>query len=312
MTSMQRFLYGGIGALMPVLVTIVSLDLAHTFSKPDAFSTANIIGFGIRYLFLFVIGGIFAYFHTDEEKAFKLFEIGIAAPALITSIITANAVKVPGQETAAPQTKTGSAFVLISSANAADSRAQVPAKGVELAGDFLNGVLEGVTGRAYNASANAQAVDLVAQYLQQGNAWTAASAGGIPEGAVPAGREAPPKSETLFACRAAISGGLHLGKVRTGFAGCKIGWGGSEQTVPNYQVLTGQGYRWVLAKAGELPARAVQAGEEHPPGKEALYVCRAWFNGGTHPGKFRPAFRACGIGWSGKEHMVPEYEVLVK
>lgn len=70
--------------------------------------------------------------------------------------------------------------------------------------------------------------------------------------------------------------------------------------------------KWVDAEGGQIPANAVEAGREAPAGNEALYICRAEFKNGTHPGKIRSAFRGCNIGWGGKEIAVNRYQVLVQ
>lgn len=94
MTPRKRFLLGGGGALMPVLVSILALDISALIAEKVYLSAGNLIGLGIRYCVLFVIGGVVAWLHEDENKSFKLFELGIAAPALLTSIITAQGVMV--------------------------------------------------------------------------------------------------------------------------------------------------------------------------------------------------------------------------
>ena len=66
MNAKHRFLFGGIGALMPVLLTVVSLDLAVAFSNEAAFTTANVIGIVIRYASLFCIGGFIAYLQLSQ------------------------------------------------------------------------------------------------------------------------------------------------------------------------------------------------------------------------------------------------------
>jgi predicted nucleic acid-binding Zn-ribbon protein len=143
--------------------------------------------------------------------------------------------------------------------------------------------------------------------------WVGASGGSIPSNALKGGMEHPPGKQTLYVCRAQFNGGTHPGKVRPAFRGCNIGWGGREHAVRNYQVLLNNpSFTWVRASHGAIPNGAVKGGMEHPPGKQTLYVCRAHFNGGTHPGKVRPAFRGCNIGWGGREHAVRTYEVLVK
>jgi len=64
--------------------------------------------------------------------------------------------------------------------------------------------------------------------------WLSAKKGDIPKGAIEAGKEKQP----LSICRATLHGGIHPGKISKGFQGCKIGWGGKETTVFQYEVLT--------------------------------------------------------------------------
>jgi hypothetical protein len=65
--------------------------------------------------------------------------------------------------------------------------------------------------------------------------WVEAFRGTIPAGALPCGREAD--GQLLYACRARLQGGIHPGKIRPGFGGANIPWGGRECTVPEYEVL---------------------------------------------------------------------------
>jgi Protein of unknown function (DUF3421) len=66
---------------------------------------------------------------------------------------------------------------------------------------------------------------------------------------------------------------------------------------------------WVPASGGAVPEGAVAWG--HEANGEALFVCRAYLNGGLHPGKVRGEFGAANIPYGGQEVKVYEYEVLV-
>ncbi|MCA0920725.1 DUF3421 domain-containing protein [Pseudooceanicola nanhaiensis] len=59
--------------------------------------------------------------------------------------------------------------------------------------------------------------------------------GSIPGAAVPIGYEAD--GRTLYVCRGEYKGGWHPGKIRAGFSGCSIGYGGREIEVKSYDVL---------------------------------------------------------------------------
>lgn len=148
MTPKKRFLIGGGGALMPVLVSFLAIDIGTALSDESNLSTANIIGISIRYIILFIVGGVVAYLHEDEHKPFKLFELGIAAPALITSLITAQGVVSSPNNTLDSQT-TLINLSLISRAYAADEINKEASKTTMLAGSFLSDVLKGVGGGVY-------------------------------------------------------------------------------------------------------------------------------------------------------------------
>lgn len=137
-------------------------------------------------------------------------------------------------------------------------------------------------------------------------AWHQASGGAVPRGAMVVGAES--NGAPLYLCVAAYAGGEHPGKIRPGFSGCNIGYGGREVTVSSYDVAMGQA-RWVPASGGQVPDSALSAAAE--ASGEALYFCRGWYAGGTHPGKIRPGFRGCNIGYGGAEVTLNEYEVMV-
>lgn len=59
--------------------------------------------------------------------------------------------------------------------------------------------------------------------------------GEIPSRALEAGYEA--NGAPLYVCRGVHAGGLHPGKIRQGFGGCNIGYGGREVTITEYEVL---------------------------------------------------------------------------
>jgi len=62
--------------------------------------------------------------------------------------------------------------------------------------------------------------------------------------------------------------------------------------------------KWA-ASSGRLPANAFIGGSE---GSRKLAVCRAAYQGGTHPGKVVAG--KCNIGWGGKEIVIRKFEVM--
>ncbi|HEU4388637.1 MAG TPA: hypothetical protein VFV34_12625 [Blastocatellia bacterium] len=98
LTTHKKILIGGLGALTPILLNLLALDLKTTFATTTLLVVA---GYTVRVMILFYVGGLVAYLHKDEHKPIKLFELGIAAPALLTTIISA--AQVAPQATAASQ-----------------------------------------------------------------------------------------------------------------------------------------------------------------------------------------------------------------
>ena len=70
-------------------------------------------------------------------------------------------------------------------------------------------------------------------------------------------------------------------------------------------------YTWVSSKNGIVELSKMILGGQNR-NNVPLYLCRAEFNGGVHPGKIQPEFRGCNIPYGGKEHTVFEYDVLIK
>ena len=66
--------------------------------------------------------------------------------------------------------------------------------------------------------------------------------------------------------------------------------------------------KWVEASDGYIPRNAVVGGDEDGA---KLYIARAFYRGGTHPGKIKKGWEGCNIGYGGKEVTVRNYEVLV-
>lgn len=143
-----------------------------------------------------------------------------------------------------------------------------------------------------------------------GGSWVDSGYGQVPPGAFVGGQEGPPNYESLFVCRAMYNNSVQLGKVRPGLGSCHFAFGGQEVAVQNYQVLLGN-YRWVPWN-GAIPPRAVRGGYDLPPQAPPLFVCQAPYGGGMHPGKTRPDWDTCDIGWGGREIFVHGFAVLVQ
>jgi DM9 repeat len=68
-------------------------------------------------------------------------------------------------------------------------------------------------------------------------------------------------------------------------------------------------YQWVdMSQGYPLPMNAVQGGfQPHP--RSSLFVCRASYMNGMHPGKVFKGL--CNISWGGREIPIRDYQVLV-
>jgi hypothetical protein len=121
MTHMRRFWIGGGGALLPLLVTLLALDLTSIIDNAGSYSVGTYVGTGLRYAVLFALGGIVATLNYDEKKPIKLVQLGIAAPALIASYVNAQApAAAPPRNASVPAVVRVADFSFISSAQAAE------------------------------------------------------------------------------------------------------------------------------------------------------------------------------------------------
>lgn len=84
LTTRRKIMIGGVGALTPIVLNLLVVDLKTTFATTTALV---LLGYLIRVVGLFYLGGLVAYFHKEEKSALKLFELGIVAPALITALM---------------------------------------------------------------------------------------------------------------------------------------------------------------------------------------------------------------------------------
>ncbi|MCC5816335.1 MAG: DUF3421 domain-containing protein [Leptospira sp.] len=119
--------------------------------------------------------------------------------------------------------------------------------------------------------------------------------------------------KNLFLCAGFKAGTYHPGKIVG--QSCNFGWGGREIVEPSYFTLqvTQQSvkrYSWHNTGNGILPdipgSFPILVGVE---GNRKLYVCRANYRGGIHPGKI--VGNTCNFGWGGTEVTIPNYQILL-
>ena len=109
MDKRQRFLWGGIGGLIPIVMFAADGTLQQYFNLNGSSATnaSGIIGFALRVIGMFVLGGGVVYFYPEIKNQGKLLQLGLSAPALVAGLMTAGAPK------AAVQPAQNSAMALI-------------------------------------------------------------------------------------------------------------------------------------------------------------------------------------------------------
>ena len=143
--------------------------------------------------------------------------------------------------------------------------------------------------------------------LLAGMSWVQAQGGTVPNNALVTGFT---PRDYLYSCRGTIEGGVHLGKIRAGLAGCLIPVGGREHSVAVYEVLAGPPQKWMPATAGQVPVRGVDVGRTADG--QPLYVCRGVRGNELVPGKTGAGLRGCNVGVGGREVVLAIYEVLIQ
>jgi len=102
MSNWTRFLIAGTGAIIPLLLNLTVIDLRTILL---GVTSLVLISYVIRQVALFAIGGMVGVLN-NEQDPFKLFQIGIAAPALITALLNGSQVRLPQANTQASPSKT--------------------------------------------------------------------------------------------------------------------------------------------------------------------------------------------------------------
>ncbi len=92
MRTGKRIMIGGLGALTPVIMNLLVVDLNVLLVK---LTFLSFLGYFIRVIVLFYLGGLTAFLHKKENSVVKIFELGIVAPALITAMINAGNIEIP-------------------------------------------------------------------------------------------------------------------------------------------------------------------------------------------------------------------------
>lgn len=133
------------------------------------------------------------------------------------------------------------------------------------------------------------------EVLAPGNFWIDADSGNVPPGSMQGGTC---EGKPLYVVRTKFKGEVIPGKL-WGYA-CHFPHGGKELMNAEYQVLKNVPGKWVKASKGEIPTAALYCGKESDG--QSLFLARAEYVNGVHPGKIRHGYAGARISWGGLEH----------
>ncbi|XP_037887739.1 uncharacterized protein LOC119636465 [Glossina fuscipes] len=113
----------------------------------------------------------------------------------------------------------------------------------------------------------------------------------------------------IYVCRAFHNGKLIPGEYSPTRSAAVITYNGQEIVKQNFEILTGDNYRWVTSTSG-LPAGAVQV--DRLGNNQPVYIGRSFYRGAVIPGKICPPYRCLDIAFNGGAISLQSYEILVK
>jgi hypothetical protein len=137
--------------------------------------------------------------------------------------------------------------------------------------------------------------------------WIKPPKGQMPPNAFVAGKNH--NGQPLYVCRVQYKGGVYPGMLAESSQGCNISYDEKEYSIFDYEILVGNGYRWVAVFNGEIPFDAFLGGMESQ--EKSIYVCRGNIDSAWCPGKISPSDGGCRVPHAGKELTALWYEVLV-
>jgi hypothetical protein len=89
----KQMMLGGVGGLTPLFAGLLILDVPvlDTYIRQVFDSHARgelyLLGYAAKATMLFAVGAFWAYLHRSEPSAFKIYQLGIVAPAIIVGFI---------------------------------------------------------------------------------------------------------------------------------------------------------------------------------------------------------------------------------
>jgi len=86
----QKLLLGGLGASMPLLLSLLTVDLQTSLQHV---TKIVLVGYLIKWIVLFGVGAFVVFLYSDETNKMKIFQLGITAPALLMMFVNSNSIK---------------------------------------------------------------------------------------------------------------------------------------------------------------------------------------------------------------------------
>ena len=125
LSTRQKLLLGGLGGIAPVIINLIVIDLETLLLDLTILSG---VSYCIRVMALFAVGATVAVLNKSEHDRFKVFQLGIAAPALITAVINGSHVTIP-EKPGAEHARYGAVQSALSFELIASVQAQTETKG---------------------------------------------------------------------------------------------------------------------------------------------------------------------------------------
>ncbi len=138
--------------------------------------------------------------------------------------------------------------------------------------------------------------------------WIPTTGNAIPDNGIVGGEE---PGRQLYICRASYMNQLAAGKAAQDFNGCYISWRSGEYILQNHEVLSGDAnlLKWVPSSLDTF----MQVPDPYFAGAQGglnIYICRAYHEGGWHPGYLQQGSGGCSIGYGGGELKKADFDVL--
>ncbi|MBI5165394.1 MAG: hypothetical protein HY985_16010 [Magnetospirillum sp.] len=107
MSNWQKFFLGGLGALLPMIITIAFVDNENVskflgrISTNDIDDMKDILGFTIRIPAIFIVGGLWVIMNSlQKNEVGKAIQLGIVAPASVLALVNGTKPVDPPHESA--------------------------------------------------------------------------------------------------------------------------------------------------------------------------------------------------------------------